>query len=372
MTGQSWTRGRTDLATSDRSLPQTATQLPAACAHPRSPARSPEGKRCGNQAAHRGGGSHDLSSRGPYQNKRPPVRYFGITRPRVPSVVRLPRVSRRHATNPQAEIAGDGKQTTGIQSPTRQPPTTRRHNRSLRLLLRSRQITHDRTRPLHVTHQGKVERSATGPPTQNGPTPSNTPSSQPRRESLPHRVGHDAPPAPSATDPATTRSRGLRAQHLPRGCRPVAEEVRLRRDGARRVSAVPGSSRKGWPSGSRVGRGEPRLERSPARPRRGGHRSGLSWKRCRRLSRTAVVTRQEPAPASGSDRTPCDARPPVHSGSSPVPRWERTASDSDAGHVVGAPSACALDRPRRSRFQSTPTAQRRGRRRGAASVTCRW
>ena len=333
MTGQSWTHGRTDLATSDRSLPQTARQLPAACAHPRSPARSPNGKRCGNQAAHRGGGSHDLSSRGPYQNKRPPVRYFGITRPRAPSVVRLPRVSRRHATNPQAEIAGDGKQTTGIQSPTRQPPTTRRHNRWLRLLLPSRQITHDRTRPYTSRIRGRLSVSN---------RPSNSEwtyaleyaSSQPRRESLPHRVGHDAPPAPSATDPATTRSRGLRAQHLPRGCRPVAEEVRLRRDGARRVSAVPGSSRKGWPSGSQVGRGEPRLERSPARPRRGGHRSGLSWKRCRRLSRTAVVIRQEPAPASGSDRTPRDARPPVHSGSSPVPRWERTASDSDAGHVV--------------------------------------
>ena len=333
MTGQSWTRGRTDLATSDRSLPQTARQLPAACAHPRSPARSPDGKRCGNQAAHRGGGSHDLSSRGPYQNKRPPVRYFGITRPRAPSVVRCrkcPAAMQRTPRRRSPATASRRLASSHRHDSLRQPAgTTDRCD----CCCRSRQITHDRTRPYTSRIRGRLSVSN---------RPSNSEwtyaleyaSSQPRRESLPHRVGHDAPPAPSATDPATTRSRGLRAQHLPRGCRPVAEEVRLRRDGARRVSAVPGSSRKGWPSGSQVGRGEPRLERSPARPRRGGHRSGLSWKRCRRLSRTAVVTRQEPAPASGSDRTPCDARPPVHSGSSPVPRWERTASDSDAGHVV--------------------------------------
>ena len=294
MTGQSSTHRRTDLATSDGSLRHTTTQLPAACAHPSSPARAAKGKRCGTQAAQRGDGSHDLSSRRPYQNKRPAVRYFGITRSRVPSVVdcregpaamqRTPGGDRRRwraddwhrGTDCLRRAAG----TTGRcgccsapgRSPTSAPSPTR-----------------------YASREGWG--CSNRPSNANGPTPSNTPSSQPCREWLPHRVGHDAPAAPSATDPgyhAFGRFSGRNSW--------LVQQVR-RRSGSTPARWRTTSSRRFGLQRQRLAvRFSSRMRRTSAGALSGttassGRRSGLSLKRCRRRSRTAVVVRQESAPA---------------------------------------------------------------------------
>ena len=167
---------------------------------------------------------------------------------------------------PRVEIAGAGEQTTGIEAPTAsdEPP-----GQPVAAAAAPLPADHPPAHPaLHATHHGKVGAAATGPPTRMGlrpriPLPANPVVSGCRTGSV-----TTLPQRPRQPTPATTRSGGSPGATAGSSSRCVAEAVRRRPDGALRVPAVSGSSGKGWPSGSRVGCGEPRLERSAARPRR--------------------------------------------------------------------------------------------------------